>query len=398
MKTLRDILKFVPVLLALAAFAACTEQFDDPERYKEWTEEEIVAEGYEMKTIWDFKYDFYYKEFGTSAGNAVNSVVIDSKVAIKGKVISTDQPGNLYRSLYIQDETGAIELKIGKTNLYNDYKVGQEIYVLTDGLYLGMYRFMLSLGGRSTDVDYSNGFINSNPEIDRVIKRGRMVGLNAADTLVVNAADVATKLRDPQDLGRLVRFEEAECVWGTAPVDGYSSSDLFPSFLAGVSPNFTTFYWHFKQDANGNYFENAEGNIVPVGGKWGQPSAGQTRYTGNWKSTESNLEWARPAEGSSRPDYPTWAFRDTGYNYYGSVLFKLGDKYFVVRSSGYSLFAWVQIPADGEKANVTAMYNKYTSRSGGFTKYQTLINSSNDVADPLTNDPLYYFDRNHNPY
>ena len=37
---------------------------------------------------------------------------------IKGRVISTDASGNVYKSMYIQDETGAITLSINQSSLY----------------------------------------------------------------------------------------------------------------------------------------------------------------------------------------------------------------------------------------------------------------------------------------
>ena len=47
------------------------------------------------------------------------------KFIIRGQVTTSDQVGNLYKSLYIQDETAGIEVKIGKNGLYNEYKLGQ---------------------------------------------------------------------------------------------------------------------------------------------------------------------------------------------------------------------------------------------------------------------------------
>ena len=51
-------------------------------------------------------------------------VLITDDLVIGGQVVSSDQSGNLYRSFYIQDATGAIEIKIGKSSLYSDYKLG----------------------------------------------------------------------------------------------------------------------------------------------------------------------------------------------------------------------------------------------------------------------------------
>ena len=71
---------------------------------------------------------------------------ITKSCVIKGQIITSDQTGNIYKSFYIQDATGGIEIKIGKSGLYNDYKVGQWIYVDCTDLTVGSYEGMLQIG------------------------------------------------------------------------------------------------------------------------------------------------------------------------------------------------------------------------------------------------------------
>ena len=79
------------------------------------------------------------------------SLLIEQDIIIAGKVTTTDQPGNLYKSLYIQDETCGIEVKIGRNGLYNEYKVGQTIYVRCNGLTIGTYGYKTgNYGGAGT--------------------------------------------------------------------------------------------------------------------------------------------------------------------------------------------------------------------------------------------------------
>ena len=54
-------------------------------------------------------------------------VKIEKDIVIGGQVVSEDRSGNVYKSIYIQDATGGIELKIGKNALYNDYKLMDNI-------------------------------------------------------------------------------------------------------------------------------------------------------------------------------------------------------------------------------------------------------------------------------
>ena len=112
---------------------------------------------------------------------------ITDDIVIAGKVVTSDQSGNFYRSLYIQDETGGIELKLGKTGLYNEYKLGQTVYVKCKGLWLGMYGYktpgeykgeptggsgMVQLGLEDPTEEYETSYIEVQYLIDQHIFRG----------------------------------------------------------------------------------------------------------------------------------------------------------------------------------------------------------------------------------
>lgn len=72
---------------------------------------------------------------------------IADEVYIKGIVTGNDQYGNIYKTLFIQDSTGGIVLSLNKTSLYNEYKLGQLIYVKCRNLVLGDYGGTPQLGG-----------------------------------------------------------------------------------------------------------------------------------------------------------------------------------------------------------------------------------------------------------
>ena len=98
-----------------------------------------------------------------------------SDIIIAGKVISTDKYGNFYRSFFIQDTTlngGGIEIKAGLTGMYNDYKIGQVVYVKPAGLTLGNYGNMIDLGYRSLNPKYQTAYIDIPAIIQATIFRG----------------------------------------------------------------------------------------------------------------------------------------------------------------------------------------------------------------------------------
>ncbi|MCX7862859.1 MAG: DUF5689 domain-containing protein [Bacteroidales bacterium] len=71
---------------------------------------------------------------------------IQDTIIIKGIVISSDEEGNIYKSLYIQDHTAGILIALDRTNLYTTFKPGQRVFVKCKGLYLGNYGGVTQLG------------------------------------------------------------------------------------------------------------------------------------------------------------------------------------------------------------------------------------------------------------
>ena len=78
--------------------------------------------------------------------DSYDSIPLGSNIIICGYVTTTDEWGNNYKYINIEDETGAIQIKINNTALYNKYKIGQRLYVKCDGLVLGDYRKLPQLG------------------------------------------------------------------------------------------------------------------------------------------------------------------------------------------------------------------------------------------------------------
>lgn len=144
---------------------------------------------------------------------------LTENIIIAGKVSTSDQAGNFYRSLYIQDETGGIELKMGKTGLYNDYKPGQTVYVNCTGLWLGMYGYdepdnygggngMVQLGYEDPSGEYETSYIEVQYLIDAHVFRGSL-GSPVEPVVVADAdlPDAEDTQATNQYVGRLVTLE-----------------------------------------------------------------------------------------------------------------------------------------------------------------------------------------------
>ena len=86
--------------------------------------------------------------------NPSNSNIINDTIVIEGIVISSDEYGNIYKSLYIQDTTGGIVILLDRTNLYTHYKIGQKVVVYCKGLALGEYGGMIQLGYKTNNNNF----------------------------------------------------------------------------------------------------------------------------------------------------------------------------------------------------------------------------------------------------
>ncbi len=78
--------------------------------------------------------------------DSYDSIPVGSNIIICGYVTTSDEWGNNYKYINIEDETGGIQIKIDHKALYHKYKMGQKVYVKCDGLVLGDYRKLPQLG------------------------------------------------------------------------------------------------------------------------------------------------------------------------------------------------------------------------------------------------------------
>ena len=119
-----------------------------------------------------------------------STLLNDKDAIIKGTVISTDKYGNIYRSIYIQDETTGIEVKIGKTTLYNNYKLGQIVYIKPYRLSLGQYGGLLQLGYTSQDPRYETSYLDADLIINNSVFAGEMSKTPVTIAEITSSADI----------------------------------------------------------------------------------------------------------------------------------------------------------------------------------------------------------------
>lgn len=122
-----------------AALTSCQNDFDLPPLPEPKATMEANTTIAALKAEYWQDADNYYVTVGKTAS--------DEDVIVRGRVVSSDATGNIYKSLVIQDETGALAFSINQTGLNNSYRVGQELVINLTELGIGKYASLQQVGG-----------------------------------------------------------------------------------------------------------------------------------------------------------------------------------------------------------------------------------------------------------
>ncbi|MGB4844947.1 MAG: DUF5689 domain-containing protein [Ferruginibacter sp.] len=130
---MNKIFKLMTAVLMLATvftFSACKKNFDNPPG----AADPAIVANISIKAL---------KALHTSAG-AYD--VITSDLIISGIVVADDKSGNLYKQLYIQDETGGLQVLLDANSLYGTYPVGRRVFIKCKDLCISDYNKTMELG------------------------------------------------------------------------------------------------------------------------------------------------------------------------------------------------------------------------------------------------------------
>jgi len=195
--------KIFPAVLFIAAVTAITnsscvkDTYSDPAPYSDTTSLTANTTIAELKS----KYISGIVEISS------NFIAGRDSIIIEGYVTSDDKTGNFYKSIFIQDATGGIQLMLNKTSLYNFYHRGQRLVVVCKGMYMGNYGDQIQIG--SLMIDPSNNASSiSGLETDYVInqhvfKKGKV--LQEVTPTVITPATVSMN-----DVSKLVQLNNTQ--------------------------------------------------------------------------------------------------------------------------------------------------------------------------------------------
>lgn len=274
-------------------------------------------------------------------------VKIEDGIIIGGQVISEDRSGNIYKSIYIQDATGAIEVKIGKNSLYNDYKLGQWVYVKCSGLTLGAYNGMIQLGYEDASGEYETSYLDVQYIIDTHIFRGEI------DTPLAPKKVAESDLLKEENLGCYVEIDGLK--YGSVK---NPKGEIFCLIYVDSSKD-------KKSDSNRIFLSSTGKDYKPVkdpswGIKtWAMSKQGFISYLKSGVLDEGMLnDNSKPI---SDPELKSTLIKNADA-YAVSQYFRMGSTDVQVRTSGYAKFADTQIDKkilDGAAVNMKGIITVY---------------------------------------
>lgn len=197
---------------AAAGMTACQDSVDDPSSKAPESTLQPNTTLMELKTM-------FWSEDKNYADTIRDDADPERRFIIHGTVISSDEEGNIFKSLIIQDETAALAFSIDSYNLYLRYRRGQEVVLDVTGLEIGKYAGLQQIGrkswyenGKSWQVSfmapetfYAHAELNGYPN------------LAECDTLVFNTFSEISQ-QTPENLrryqSRLVRFKNVSFTEG----------------------------------------------------------------------------------------------------------------------------------------------------------------------------------------
>ena len=378
--------KSLIITAALLALASCglKEEFQpvftgkypapEPERY--WSDEDFGK----ITSIADLV-----------SGYTIGQPKVLGSTVIKGTVSTTDRPGNFYKSFYIQDETGGIEIKVGKNGLYNDYLLGQTVYVDCEDLTLGMYGYksgnyggmgMAQLGFSDPTGSYETSYMEIPLLIDAHVLRGNPSELHPVTPAVITSA---SQLPNPKT--------------ATQATSKLIGSMVTLKGLTYGNEVFCLLYLDSNQDKKSytnRVFLSSSNSSDPTCGitTWAMSKEKMTEYlySGIWDECKvgSGNTYAEDEEGNTltvgsyRGENGLYDASINGFNgiertaYSVSQYFKLGSTDIQIRTSGFCKFCDVEIDPEVLSGRATIdVTGVLTLYQGSF---QLVVNNIDDIT------------------
>ncbi|MCM1448779.1 MAG: DUF5689 domain-containing protein [Clostridiales bacterium] len=253
---MKKTLLYIAALTGTLGFAACTGDMEQPPMIEpeatitpNTTIADLKAQNWESDRN-------YVKEIGQRNGK---------DIVIAGRVVSSDKSGNVFKSIVLQDETGAITVAINAYDLYETYQQGQQIVVNATGLKIGGFNSLMQIGGEGT--------FNGAPSMTQMDKdlfashaqQNGLARLERIDTFTVTIPEIIAAKNNTEGLlkwqSQLVRIDNVSFVDAGEPFAGTSATNRYITDKDGNTLNVrNSSYADFAQAL----LPEGEGSIVAI--------------------------------------------------------------------------------------------------------------------------------------
>lgn len=253
MKLFRNI--SLPLIASLALFA-CERDYDAPLL----TEPEYTGPAANI-TISELRTQ-------NAAATEDAPIIITQDQVLKAVITGNDESGNIFKKIYLQDETGAIEMEVDQSSVYNYYPVGQTVYVDLNGLSISVF-------GGEQQLGHPEGYNYRTPweDFQKHVSKDGWEDPNSVKPIVLD--DISTINTAPDTYKfKLIQFTGVTFQNGGkgifAPEDGYGEEYITDSHGNTIMVR-TSNYASFA----GNGLPEGKGNVTGILG----------RYNGTWQFT-----------------------------------------------------------------------------------------------------------------
>lgn len=285
----------LPIAIA-ASMAGCSDDFDYPPTVVPEADHEANT------TIAQLKTDYWHLIAGNS-NEEIGLTPGGDSIYVKGRIISSDASGNIYKNIMIQDATGALTIAVDAKAMYENYKYGQEIVVNLTGLHIGGFRSLMQIGSVG---DKGMTFMAEETFASHVQRDG-MPDRAAIDTIATTIPDIeaakATAAGIAQWQSQLIRIDGLKFTDGGRTTFGDYND---PNNLKSAN--------RYATDAAGNRinvrcspYSDFGRDIIPTG--TGSITGILSMYDNAWQLLM--IDYAS-LQGFDKPDEPTSPGETTG--------------------------------------------------------------------------------------
>lgn len=259
MKKLRNIA--LPLLASLALFA-CEKDYDAPLL----TEPEYTGPEANI-TIKDLRAQ-------TAAATDKAPVVLTQEQVLKAVVTANDESGNIFKKIYLEDATGAIEMEVDQGSVYNYYPVGQTVYIDLKGLSISVY-------GDEQQLGHPEGYLYRTPweEFEKHVIRDGWANPENAKPLELD--DISVINADPETYKfKLVTLKGVTFQNGGTAIFAPEGSTGHEETITDAHGNTLAVRTSGYANFAANKLPKGKGNLTGILG----------RFRGNWQFTIRTAE------------------------------------------------------------------------------------------------------------